>query len=109
MAGIQKRQCSYDLEHVKMLMANGRYLISDQALTDAAECFEWTDEEIVGAIQRLRPRHWLKSNASRRNPQLAVDHYSLRFRKKGVYLHFSLDFVDGEEKVLIESFHAAGG
>lgn len=109
MASRQTQQGSFNLEHVKMLVANESFLVSESALTDAEECFEWTVDEIAEAIRRLRPRHWLKSNTSKRDARLMVDHYSLTFKKEKIYLHFSLDFVDGEETVLIESFHSAGG
>lgn len=70
--------------------------IRANALEDALHDFGWETPDIVDALMRLRPKHFYKSDESKKKPGTLLDIYkACGLKGEDVYMHFYIDDVKG--------------
>jgi len=95
----------YSLHCIKKLVRNGAIDVTRKALDCANRDFGWDYPAIRDALCGLKDRHFYKSERHRVIPGVVVDIYKARKLKgEDVYLHFYVDYLDGEERVILNSF-----
>lgn len=94
----------YPLATIRQLIKQDDVLIGHRALEDARNCFGWGVSDILGAISRLQPEHFWKSERSRKNPDYVIDVYRAEnLNGEDVYTHFYID--EDVNRLIIDSFH----
>lgn len=89
----------YPLSEVRNLINKGKYLITANARDSAYRDFGWHSDDIVNAIKKLSPKHFYKTEISKRDSSKAVEVYKARgLNGENIYTHF---YIDDEQKLLI--------
>jgi hypothetical protein len=87
-----KARSHYPLGQVKSLVASGRYVITYNAQAYAYNFLGWKIEDIESALMKLEPKHFYKSELSKRDGKTWIDYYkAFGLMGENVYLHFHVD------------------
>jgi len=77
-------------------------IVNPDAVLDALKDFGWKSDDILRAIQKLRPQDFLKTDPSLMVPGRFLDFYQATMEDEKFYTHF---YVDVEGRLIINSFH----
>lgn len=79
-------------------------MIVEKARMTALVDFGWEVEDILDAIEKLRNRHFYKSDIGIRDANKTIDFYKARkLKSEDVYIHFH---VENDDTLVVESFKA---
>lgn len=96
----------YTLKDIRELALKGDYQINADALRDAWWDFQWSEDDMIDAIDKLRPLHFHKSELSIKRSGTMLDFYKAPGLKgEDVYTHFYVKLNDGKPVLVINSFH----
>ncbi len=92
----------YSLSEVRQKIADGELLIRSDAVQDALKDFGWGTSEILDVYKMLQPKHFYKTDNSKKKSHLVIDIYKAHINGEDIYTHFYID--DTQNKVIINSF-----
>jgi hypothetical protein len=101
--GSSKSAPTYPLKDVVAKIRQGDVKIRADAIKDAFRDFGWGINDILQAIRKLKPKHFIKTTPSLYVPDIMIDSYRATIDKEQVYTHF---YIDSTGYLVINSFHS---
>ena len=86
------RRSYYPLREVRLRVRTGKVKVTGSASRCAQQDFGWGVKDILDAVQKLKPKHFYKTEQCKVKPGQMVDYYTAKGLKgEDVYIHFYID------------------